>query len=204
MAKSPRKGNGKSIPRVDINLDLSPKRGEELIAILRERFEQNMNRHKSLDWTKLQKILIAQPKKLSSLFAMENTGGEPDVIGYDKTTEEYIFCDCSSESPNRRSICYDREGEAKREKKGIFPGGNAVDLAAAMGIELLNENQYRNLQKLGNFDTKTSSWVSTPPEIRELGGALFMDRRYDTVFVFHNGANSFYSSRGFRGSLRVK
>ena len=134
---------------------------------------------------------------------METTGGEPDVIGYDKNTGEFIFYDCSAETPDRRSICYDREGEKEREKKGLFPGGNAISIAEAMGIEILTEEQYRELQKLGEFDTKTSSWIKTPPEIRALGGALFADRRYDHVFVYHNGAHSFYGARGFRGSLMV-
>jgi hypothetical protein len=148
--------------------------------------------------------LKAHPEKLSSLHAMESTGGEPDVVGYDKTTDEYIFYDCAAESPQgRRSICYDREGQKEREKKGVYPAGNAVELAAAMDIELLKEDQYRELQKLGEFDTKTESWLQTPADIRRLGGAIFADRRYGQVFVFHNSAPSFYAARGFRGSLRV-
>lgn len=204
MAKKSSKGNGRSIPKVEINLELSPAQGEELLMTLQDRFEENMNRHKGLEWPKIKAKLEAQPEKLSSLNAMESTGGEPDVVGYDEKTGEYIFYDCAAESPDgRRSICYDREGQKEREKKGIHPAGNAVDLAAAMGIELLNEEQYRELQKVGEFDTKTSSWVKTPADIRKLGGALFCDRRYDTVFVYHNGAQSFYAARGFRGSLRV-
>jgi hypothetical protein len=163
-----------------------------------------MNRHTGLAWPKIQAKLEAHPEKLSSLHAMESTGGEPDVVGYDQKTGEYIFYDCSAESPaGRRSICYDREGQKEREKKGVHPAGNAVDLAAAMGIELLNEAQYRELQKLGEFDTKTESWIHAPADIRKLGGALFCDRRYGHVFVFHNSAPSFYAARGFRGSLRV-
>jgi hypothetical protein len=204
MAKKSSKGSGKPIPKIEINLELSPEQGEELLKTLQVRFEKNMNRHKGLEWPKIQAKLGAHPEKLSSLNAMESTGGEPDVVGYDKKTGEYIFYDCSAESPKgRRSICYDREGQEEREKKGVHPAGNAVDLAAAMGIELLNEDQYRELQKLGEFDTKTESWIQTPTDIRKLGGALFCDRRYGHVFVFHNSAPSFYAARGFRGSLRV-
>jgi hypothetical protein len=198
------KGSGKPIPKVEINLEISPERGEELLKTLKLRFEKNMERHKGLEWAKVQAKLEAQPDKLSSLNAMETTGGEPDVVGYDEKTGEYIFYDCSAESPNgRRSICYDGEGQKEREKKGVYPAGNAMDIAAAMGIELLSEDHYRELQKLGEFDAKTSSWIQTPPEIRELGGAFFADCRYNTVFVYHNSAPSFYSARGFRGSLRV-
>lgn len=200
MAK---KGSGKAIPKVEVNLEYSPEEGKTLLETLKDRFEQNMNRHKGLEWAKIQKKLDAQPEKLSSLHAMESTGGEPDVVGYDKKTDEYIFYDCSEQSPDRRSICYDREGEKAREKKGLFPGGNAVDLAAAMGIELLDEDQYHGLQELGEFDTKTESWLRTPEDIRELGGAIFGNRRYGRVFVSHNSAPSFYSARGFRGALRV-
>jgi len=204
MAKKSSKGSGKPIPKIEINLELSPEQGEELLKTLQVRFEKNLNRHKGLEWPKIQAKLEAHPEKLSSLNAMESTGGEPDVVGYDKKTGEYIFYDCSAESPKgRRSICYDREGQEEREKKGVHPAGNAVDLAAAMGIELLNEDQYRELQKLGEFDTKTESWIQTPTDIRKLGGALFCDRRYGHVFVFHNSAPSFYAARGFRGSLRV-
>jgi hypothetical protein len=204
MAKKSSKGSGKPIAKVEIPLELSSKQGEELLKKLRARFEKNMNRHKGLAWSKIQARLATHPKKLRSLHAMESTGGEPDVVGYDKKTGEYICYDCSAESPNgRRSICYDRAGQEEREKKGVRPAGNAVDLAAAMGIELLNEDQYRELQKLGEFDTKTESWIQTPTDIRKLGGALFCDRRYGHVFVFHNSAPSFYAARGFRGSLRV-
>ena len=182
--------------------DLSPEQREGLLRALKARFEKNMNRHKSLEWPKLQAKLEANAQKLWSLHEMERTGGEPDVVDYDKKTGEYFFYDCSAESPQgRRSACYDREAlESRKEHK---PKNNAVDMAAAMGIELLTEEEYRNLQKLGNFDTKTSSWVKTPSEIRKLGGALFCDRRYDTVFVYHNGAESYYAARAFRGLLRV-
>jgi hypothetical protein len=204
MAKKPSKGNGRPIPRIEIDLELSPEQGEELLKTLKVRFEKNMNRHKGLEWSKTQAKLEAHPEKLSSLNAMESTGGEPDVIGYDKKTGEYVFYDCSAESPKgRRNVCYDREGQEEREKKGVHPAGNAIDIAAAMGIELLNEDQYRELQELGEFDTKTSSWIQTPTDIRELGGAIFADRRYDHVFVYHNSAPTFYGARGFRGSLRV-
>jgi hypothetical protein len=204
MAKTPSKGTGRPIPKVEINLELSPKHRQGLLKTLEVRFEENMDRHKGLDWAKVQAKLEAHIEKLSSLNAMESTGGEPDVVGYDKKTGEYIFYDCSAESPEgRRSICYDGEAQQEREKKGVHPAGNAIDLAAAMGIELLTEEQYRELQKLGEFDTKTSSWIKTPSEIRELGGALFCDRRFDHVFVYHNSAPTFYGARGFRGSLRV-
>jgi hypothetical protein len=181
---------------------LSPKQREELLKTLRARFEKNMDRHKGLEWTKVQAKLEAGTEKLWSLNEMEITGGEPDVVGFDKKTGEYIFYDCSAESPKgRRSVCYDREAlESRKEHK---PKSSAVELAAAIGIELLTEEQYRELQKLGEFDTKTSSWVKTPSEIRKLGGALFCDRRYNQVFVYHNGAESYYAARAFRGSLRV-
>src|SRR6266446_2607420 len=180
---------------------LSPKQREELLRALKARFEKTMNRHKGLEWAKVQAKLEAHPEKLWSLNEMERTGGEPDVVGFDKKTGEYIFYDCSAESPKgRRSFCYDREAlESRKENK---PKNNAMDVAAAIGIELLTEEQYRELQKLGDFDTKTSSWVKTPSAIRKLGGALFCDRRYDTVFVYHNGAESYYAGRAFRGSLR--
>ena len=182
--------------------ELSPEQHEELIKTLKARFEKNMNRHKGLEWAKLQAKLEANTEKLWSLNEMERTGGETDVVGLDNKTNEYIFYDCSAESPKtRRSVCYDREAlDSRKEHK---PENNAIDMAAAMGIELLTEEQYRELQKLGNFDTKTSSWVKTSIEIRKLGGALFCDRRYDHVFVYHNGAESYYGVRGFRGSLRV-
>jgi len=182
--------------------DLSPEKHEELLGALKARFEKNTNRHKGVEWTQVQSKLEANAEKLWSLNEMERTGGEPDVIGHDNKTGEYMFYDCSAESPKgRRSLCYDREAlESRKEHK---PEGNAVDMAVAMGIELLTEEQYRELQKLGNFDTKTSSWVRTPSNIRKLGGAFFCDRRYDTVFVYHNGAESYYAARAFRGSLRV-
>src|SRR6266700_3291909 len=182
--------------------DLSPERREELLGALKARFEKNMNRHKGLEWDKVQSKLEANAEKLLSLIEMERTGGEPDIVGHDKRTGEYIFYDCSAESPKgRRSICYDREAlELRKEHK---PEDNVIDMAAAMGIELLTEEQYRELQKVGDFDTKTSSWVKTPSHIRKLGGALFCDRRYDTVFLYHNGAESYYAARAFRGSLRV-
>ena len=204
MAKKPSKGNGRLIPKIEINLELSPEQGEELLKTLQVRFENNMNRHKGFEWPKIQAKLEAHPEKLSSLNAMESTGGDPDVVGYDQKTDEYIFYDCSAESPKgRRSVCYDGEGQEEREKKGVHPAGNAIDIAATMGIELLNEDQYRALQKLGEFDTKTSSWIQTPADIRKLGGAIFADRRFDHVFVYHNSAPTFYGARGFRGSLRV-
>ena len=182
--------------------ELSPEQREELLRALKVRFEKNMNRHNNLEWPKVQAKLESSTEKLWSLSEMERTGGEPDVVGHDKETGEYIFYDCSAESPKgRRSVCYDREGlEARKEFK---PENNAIDMAAAMGIELLTELQYRELQRLGNFDTKTSSWVKTPSDIRKLGGALFADRRYSHVFVYHHSAPSYYGSRGFRGSLRV-
>ena len=181
---------------------ISAQQCEDLLRVLKARFEKNMDRHKSLEWVKVQARLEGDPGKLWSLNEMERTGGEPDVVGHDKKTGEYVFYDCSAESPKgRRSVCYDREGqESRKEHK---PENNAVDMAAAMGIELLTEEQYRELQKLGNFDTKTSSWVKTPPDIRKLGGALFAEFRYGAVFVFHNSAPSYYGVRAFRGSLRV-
>jgi hypothetical protein len=187
---------------VETNKELSPEQHEELLKALKARFEINMIRHKGLEWDKLQAKLKANPGKLWSLNEMERTGGEPDVVGQDKKTDEYIFYDCSAESPKgRRNVCFDRAGlESRKEHK---PENNAIDMAAAIGIELLSEEQYRELQRLGNFDTKTSSWVKTPNEIRKLGGALFCDRRYDHVFVYHNGAESYYGVRGFRGSLWV-
>jgi hypothetical protein len=182
--------------------EISPEQCEELLKTLKVRFEENMNRHKGVGWAEVQVKLEANPEKLWSLNEMERTGGDPDVVGYDKETGEYIFYDCSTESPKgRRSICYDQEAlESRKQNK---PKNNVIDMAAAMGIELLTEEQYRELQKLGNFDTKTSSWVKTPADIRKLGGAIFCDRRYDHVFVYHNGAESYYAARGFRGLLRV-
>ncbi len=181
---------------------LSAEQREELFSILEIRFEKNMNRHHGLDWSKVQARLEADPEKLGSLYEMESTGGEPDVVGHDKKTGEYIFYDCSAESPTgRRSICYDNEAlEARKANK---PKDSAINMAATMGIEILTEEEYRELQKLGHFDTKTSSWVETPADIRELGGAIFGDYRYDKVFIYHNGADSYYAARGFRGSLRV-
>lgn len=175
---------------------------EELLSVLKTRFEKNKHRHAGIEWSTVQAKLEADPSKLWSLNEMEKTGGEPDVIAADKKTGVYIFCDCSAESPKgRRSVCYDRDAlEARKEFK---PANNAVDMATAMGIELLTEEQYRGLQALGRFDTKTSSWIQTPAAIRKLGGAIFCDRRYDTVFVYHNGAESYYAARGFRGALRV-
>jgi len=182
--------------------DMNAKQREELLRVLNARFEKNMNRHKGLEWAKVQAKLEANPEKLWSLNEMERTGGEPDVVGYDKKTGEYIFYDCSAESPKgRRSFCYDRE--ALESRKEFKPKDTAMDMAAAMGIEILTEEQYRELQKLGDFDTKTSSWLKTPSEIRKLGGAIFADRRYDHVFVYHNGAESYYAARGFRGLLGV-
>jgi hypothetical protein len=182
--------------------DMNAKQTEDILNALKARFEKNMNRHKSLEWAKVQARLEASIEKLWSLNEMERTGGEPDVVGHDIKTGEYIFCDCSEESPkDRRNVCYDRKAlEARKEFK---PKDSALDMAAAMGIEILTEEQYRELQKLGNFDTKTSSWLKTPSEIRKLGGAIFADRRYDHVFIYHNGADAYYGVRGFRGSLRV-
>jgi hypothetical protein len=181
---------------------MKPKQRDELIRALKTRFEKNMNRHKGLEWRQVQARLEANADKLESLNEMEQTGGEPDVVGHDKKTGEYVFYDCSAESPQgRRSVCYDREGlESRKEHR---PKTSAVDMAAAMGIELLTEEQYRDLQKLGEFDMKTSSWVKTPSDIRKLGGALFCDRRYDHVFLYHNGAASYYAARAFRGWLKV-
>lgn len=181
---------------------LPPSQQEELLDILKTRFEKHQNRHKGIAWNKVLERLQAHPEKLWSLNEMEMTGGEPDVIGFDKKTGEYIFCDCAAETPKgRRSVCYD--GEAQRSRKENSPDHNAIDMAADMGIEILTEAQYRELQQLGSFDLKTSSWVQTPAAIRKLGGALFCDRRYDHVFVYHNGAQSYYSARAFRGSLRI-
>jgi hypothetical protein len=182
--------------------NLKAEQREELLDALKTRFEKNMERHRKLAWADVRARLEGNAEKLWTLQEMERTGGEPDVVGYDKKTGEFIFYDCSEESPKgRRSLCYDRKAlDARKEHK---PKDNAVDMAAAMGVELLTEEQYRELQKLGKFDTKTSSWVQTPPEIRKLGGAIFCDRRYDTVFVYHNGAESYYAARGFRGLVRV-
>jgi hypothetical protein len=182
--------------------ELLPKQRDELLSTLKARFEKNINRHKGLEWAKVQAKLEANPDKLWALNEMERTGGEPDIVGHNKKTDGYFFYDCSAESPKgRRSFCYDRKAlQSRKENK---PGNNVIDMAAAMGVELLTEEQYRELQQFGNFDTKTSSWVTTPPAIRKLGGALFCDRRYDTVFVYHNGAESYYAARAFRGSLTI-
>lgn len=184
------------------NKNLSPAKRETLLATLKSRFEKHTNRHKGIDWAKVQAKLEKNPEKLWSLNEMETTGGEPDVVAHDKKTGEYVFFDCSAESPKgRRSVCYDHEAlNARKEHK---PKDSAINMAAAMGIELLTEEQYRELQQLGEFDTKTSSWVKTPSEIRKLGGGLFCDRRYNQIFLYHNGADSYYAARGFRGSLRV-
>ena len=186
----------------DAKKKLSPAQREELLRVLKTRFEKNMNRHKGLEWAKVKAKLEVHAEKLWSLNEMEITGGEPDVVGHDKKTGDYMFFDCSAESPKgRRSVCYDRAAlESRKEHK---PKSSATEMASAMGIDLLTEEQYRELQKLGNFDTKTSSWVNTPTNIRKLGGAIFCDRRYSTVFVYHNGAESYYAARAFRGSLRV-
>ncbi|WP_449354950.1 DUF4256 domain-containing protein [Virgibacillus natechei] len=182
--------------------ELSQEQHEDLLNTLKTRFEENMSRHNNLEWAKVQEKLDVNPEKIWSIHEMEKTFGEPDVVGYDESKGEYIFYDCSAESPKgRRSVCYDRAGLESRKK--YKPENNAIDMATEMGIELLNEEQYRALQQLGNFDMKTSSWVQTPSDIRDLGGALFCDRRYGHVFVYHNGASSYYSVRGFRGSLRV-
>jgi Protein of unknown function (DUF4256) len=182
--------------------ELLPADREELLEELKARFDKNKHRHKGIEWAKVEAKLEADPAKLWSLYEMERTGGEPDVVGFDKKTGEYIFYDCSAESPKgRRSLCYDRAAwESRKEHK---PENNAIDMAAAMGIKILTEDEYRELQQLGEFDLKTSSWIETPSNIRKLGGAIFCDRRYDTVFVFHNGADSYYAARSFRGSLRV-
>lgn len=182
--------------------ELSREQTEELLSTLKVRFERNFNRHKGVEWVKVQSKLEANPEKLWILDDMEITGGEPDVVGYDKETDEYIFYDCSPQSPaGRRNLCYDRA--ALDSRKQFKPGNSAIDIATEMGIDILTEEQYQELQQLGNFDTTTSSWIQTPAKIRKLGGALFCDRRFDTVFLYHNGAESYYAARGFRGSLRV-
>jgi hypothetical protein len=187
---------------IETKKQLLQEQHEEILKTLKARFEKNVNRHKGLEWAKILAKLETNTEKLWSLNEMERTGGEPDVVGFDKQTGEYIFYDCSVESPNgRRNLCYDHE--ALESRKEFKPKDTSMDMSAAMGIEILTEEQYRELQKLGNFDTKTSSWLKTPSEIRKLGGAIFADRRYDHVFVYHNGASSYYGVRGFRGSLRV-
>ncbi|MCA9383353.1 DUF4256 domain-containing protein [Candidatus Dojkabacteria bacterium] len=193
------KGNGKPIPQVQVDKKIS----SGLMDTLMNRFQKNMERHEGISWAEVEAKLASNKEAQASLNAMEVTGGEPDVIGYDKSTDSYIFCDCSEQTPERRSICYDELGEEMRNKKGVFPGGNAMGLAKAMGIELLTEDEYYKLQKLGEFDTKTSSWLKTPEDVRKLGGAIYGDRRYDRIFIYHNGAESFYSARGFRGILKV-
>ena len=213
IAKAPRSTKGKSlrestekgaVPGVEAKKELSPEQRQELLTALKARFEKNMNRHKGLEWAKVQAKLEANTEKLWSLNEMERTGGEPDVVGHDDKTGEYVFCDCSAETPKgRRNVCYDHVGQEKREKQGLHLGGNVIDMAAAIGIEPLTEEQYRELQELGEFDTKTQSWLKTPPDIRKLGGAVFADRRFGRVFVYHNTAPCFYSGRAFRGSLRV-
>jgi hypothetical protein len=180
---------------------LTSEQGEELLKVLKNRFEKNMNRHQGLDWEKIRTKLEAAPEKLWSLNEMEETEGEPDVVNYDKKTDEYIFIDCSLESPKRRSLCYDYQ--AWESRKANKPESNVIDKASEMGIELLSEEEYRQLQELGKFDLKTSSWIKTPAHIRELGGAIFCDRRYNTVFMYHNGADSYYAARGFRGMLKL-
>ena len=201
-AKSLRSTENGPISGVETQRKLRPEQRDELLITLQARFEKSMKRHKGLEWAKIQARVEANPERLWSLSEMERTGGEPDVVGHDKKTGEYIFYDCSAESPqSRRSFCYDREAlEARKENK---PKDSAMNMAATMGIEVLTEEQYRELQKLGTFDTKTSSWVKTPSAIRKLGGAIFCDRRYDTVFTYHNGAESYYAGRAFRGWLRV-
>lgn len=181
---------------------MTPKRQTELLKTLRVRFETNSGRHEGLDWATVQARLAAAPDAVSALEKMESTGGEPDVVAYDATNDKYVFCDCSAESPiGRRSLCYDREALERRKQNK--PADNAIDVASRMGIEILSEDEYQRLQTLGSFDTKTSSWVATPPAIRTLGGAIFCDRRYNRVFTYHNGADSYYAARGFRGSLKV-
>ena len=192
------------VSAVEIKRELSPEQRQELLRALQARFEKNGNRHRALEWAKVQAKLKANPEKLWSLSEMERTGGEPDVVGHDRKTGEYIFCDCSTETPTgRRNVCYDREGQKAREKEGLDPAGNVIDMAAALGIEPLTEERYRELQQIGEFDTKTQSWLKTPSDIRKLGGAMFGDRRFGHGFVYHNTAPCFYSGRAFRGSLRV-
>jgi hypothetical protein len=212
IAKAPRAAKGKMpgstdkdpIPGVEKKRELSPEQRRELLGILKARFEKNVKRHKGLEWADVQAKLEANSEKLWSLNEMERTGGEPDVIGHDKRTGEYTFCDCSPESPGgRRNVCYDHEGQKAREKQGLQLGGNVLDMADAIGIEPLTEEEYRELQALGEFDTKSQSWLRTPSEIRKLGGAIFADRRFGRVFVYHNTAPCFYRGRAFRGSLTV-
>lgn len=202
MAKTPSKGSGQPRVKIEIDRELSPQQREELLKTLRDRFEKNTHRHPGLEWSEIQAKLEAHPEKLASLGAMERTGGEPDVVARDRKTGEFIFVDCSRETPKGRvSVCYDREGwESRKEHR---PRDTAMDMANAMGIEMLSEEEYFDLQKLGEFDTKTSSWIRTPGEIRKLGGALYCERRYGRIFTGHNGAQSYYAVRGFRGSLRV-
>ncbi|MEM7336754.1 MAG: DUF4256 domain-containing protein [Chloroflexota bacterium] len=198
------KGKGKPIPKVEINLNPTAEQRAELLQTIQSRFEQNSHLREGVAWREVLMRLQAQPEKIASLYAMETTGGEPNIVIFEQDSDNFFFIDCAAQSPTgRRSICYDSKGEAARIKKGIHPGGNAEDIAQSMGIDILDESQYRQLQALGEFDTKTESWLKTPSKIRALGGAIFGDRRYDTVFVSHNSAPSFYSSRGFRGLLRI-
>lgn len=192
------KGNGKPIPRVEISKSISETELDKLKSILKDRFENNQNRHTDISWNEVESKL--NKSKLESIYKMEETGGEPDVV---IINNKISFVDCSPETPNRKSICYDKEAEAIRNKKGVYPGGNAIDLAKKMGVEVLDEDQYRQLQEIGEFDLKSSSWLKTPEPVRKLGGAIFGDRRFDRVFIYHNGADSFYSGRGFRGILEL-
>lgn len=200
----PKTARSRPLPRIEIDLAPRPREDDELLTALEARFEAHPHLHPGVSWPEVRARLDARPERFASLRAMESTGGEPNVVGRDPATGEILFCDCSAVSPvGRRSVCYDGAAQEERKKKGVQPAGNAVDLAAAMGIELLDEEQYRALQELAELDTKTSSWIRTPEDVRALGGALFADRRYGRVFVYHNGAPSSFAARGFRGSLRV-
>lgn len=192
-----------TIQKIVIDFDYSTEKSIKLIEVLKQRYQDNLHRHQDISWEEVSARLITNESSLITLWNMEQSGGEPDVIGIDSETNKIIFCDCSKESPQRRSICYDQSGEDLRKNKGVFPAGNAQDLATQIGISILNEFQYRKLQEIEDFDTKTSSWIQTPQTIRELGGALFCDRRYGTVFTYHNSAESFYSARGFRGMVLI-